>query len=57
MSAHPVIKGSPSSAQPIKGLSERARKLLQPSKSQISLGPRYQGEIPNAFKTNRKETA
>jgi hypothetical protein len=52
MSAH-TAKGSPSSAQPIKGLSERARKLLQPAKSQISLGPRYQGEIPKAFRSSK----
>jgi hypothetical protein len=50
-------KGSPTSAQPMQGLSERARKLLQPAKSQIVIGPRYQGEIPNAFKSKPKETA
>jgi hypothetical protein len=49
-------KGSPTSAQPMKCLSARAQKLLQPAKSQISIGKRYQGEIPNAFKSSRKET-
>jgi hypothetical protein len=48
-------KGSPTSAQPMKCLSARAQKLLQPEKSQISIGKRYQGEIPNAFKSSRKE--
>lgn len=44
---------NPASAQPMRGLSARAQKLAAPRSFGISIGPRYQGEIPNAFRSTK----
>lgn len=44
---------NPASAQPMRGLSARAQKIAAPRAFGISIGPRYQGEIPNAFRSTK----
>jgi len=44
---------NPASAQPMRGLSARAQKLAAPRSFGISIGPRYWGEIPSAFRSTK----
>lgn len=46
-------KTNPASAQPMRNLSARAQKQLQPRRYGIAISPRYQGEIPNAFRSTK----
>lgn len=46
-------KTTPASAQPMSNLSQRAQKQLQPRRYGISIGPRNNGEIPQAFRSTK----
>ncbi len=44
---------NPASAQPIKGLSKRAQEMVKPRRYGPPIAPRYQGEIPQAFRSSK----
>ena len=55
MTTSTTPKGNPASANPMQGLSPRAQALLNRPRRSITLGKRYAGEIPNAFKTKERQ--
>lgn len=56
----PSTKSNPSSAQPMKGLSQRAQKLLQPKcfgQQPGPVTPSNRGAIPNALRSSKGSAA